>query len=1078
MKKNILRFLLVAFSLILVLASCESIPVKPEDITIPNEHDKTEPREDQMGVRVTADLPAVVPSAFTDGSTGAALVSRIPNAGSIISPDTRLVVLKGDFFDGEGAITSNEMMEYTRTYLRGGYLCIERPTRREVTNIGLSLTACITAIVQEDLKRNFGFDEDASYTAAENSQAVERVRVRMDNIGGIATRAGNSDPKQVLAELLILGNTACFFQQPMEAEARAVLEKQDDEGHATDAETIIAVIYRTPYNSGRLADAAAQWLNEVEKTKKTADGKGAINEIMAASEQFTFSGPVDWTDEDGNLMNYKDRVMITVRSWGVHDMAADKDYYYLKQDVSLLMGSGSPIYFPLDENTWYKATNYPHLNRWFGSFLSRYENSMELSGSGSIQLEAASPAAGGSSSRTTVSVGSPSSQPTVGQSLEYSGGYGKEMPELASKDGSGLSWGYLNSHSFEVGTAASSQDLSVGFSTEGTKVTWSYKGELPSFSIKESGDKRYYSHGQPAPALVKDCVLSTETCWSVSNPKDRYTVNIESTPQTAALLFMASKSNTQNPTYTHYTTTGATEHYSRQLLIPNRVAQDWRMFIVIDEWKNQPIPNAHGQLLEKIRENFPDTYAPRLNVADKTADSYDAISCIIQYSKEQFTQKLDLLQDIAKNLGISKFSIYWRYEDKGLDTTDPFVVEVPGHDTPAAQAVWCEDNTTLYFINAASLKAGSRWDGHTVTRVWKDKQVVSSPKTDLPEWALDADVRSRATRVVIDKSFEGVRPQSCAYWFYSFDKLGTVQDLEYMITSEVTTLESMFSNCTSLTTLFLDGFDVNKVSRTQRMFSECTSLTTIYCNYNWHIENSSWMFYGCTNLLGASAYNSEKTDGAMANPENGYFTWPVNTNFLVLNENSRNRITLKRYEGQTVNVRYDRTLSAKSGEDGKPVPRPYTVCLPYDFDLSGAVKGNQVAIYTLAAVENGRFVFVRLDVSMLNAGTPYLVMVNSGSISLNANRVTITATTPKSSIVYDSLAAWKQGSGTEVGEWVGNFDYLSNTEASGSHAYALQPADQLWTGFDTRETGWIPAFRAFLTSSSIEKKSYPSVFEE
>ena len=57
-----------------------------------------------------------------------------------------------------------------------------------------------------------------------------------------------------------------------------------------------------------------------------------------------------------------------------------------------------------------------------------------------------------------------------------------------------------------------------------------------------------------------------------------------------------------------------------------------------------------------------------------------------------------------------------------------------------------------------------------------------------------------------------------------------------------------------------------------RMFSGCSALATISSNTAWQCPQSEEMFAGCTQLKGAVAYDENKTDVKMANPETGYFT--------------------------------------------------------------------------------------------------------------------------------------------------------------------------------------------------------------
>lgn len=55
-----------------------------------------EPATDQMGIRVTANLPAASLSQFDEKSTGAALIKRLPRVTSAIQEDTKFVLVKGN----------------------------------------------------------------------------------------------------------------------------------------------------------------------------------------------------------------------------------------------------------------------------------------------------------------------------------------------------------------------------------------------------------------------------------------------------------------------------------------------------------------------------------------------------------------------------------------------------------------------------------------------------------------------------------------------------------------------------------------------------------------------------------------------------------------------------------------------------------------------------------------------------------------------------------------------------------------------------------------------------------------------
>ena len=100
----------------------------------------------------------------------------------------------------------------------------------------------------------------------------------------------------------------------------------------------------------------------------------------------------------------------------------------------------------------------------------------------------------------------------------------------------------------------------------------------------------------------------------------------------------------------------------------------------------------------------------------------------------------------------------------------------------------------------------------------------------------------------------------------------TSLDLKNFDTQNVTDMAAMFSGCSGLTSLDVQNFDTQNVTDMAVMFSGCSALTTIKSNTAWQCPQSVYMFTGCAQLKGAVAYDENKTDVKMANPETGYFT--------------------------------------------------------------------------------------------------------------------------------------------------------------------------------------------------------------
>ena len=135
--------------------------------------------------------------------------------------------------------------------------------------------------------------------------------------------------------------------------------------------------------------------------------------------------------------------------------------------------------------------------------------------------------------------------------------------------------------------------------------------------------------------------------------------------------------------------------------------------------------------------------------------------------------------------------------------------------------------------------------------------------------------------VIFDSSFADYKPTSTANWFMNCSNLSSIDGIQYLNTSEVTDMSSMFSGCMYLTSLKLSGFDTGKVTDMSSMFAGCSSLVTITVGDGWTTSNvtaSSGMFDGCSNLKGGNGtvFNASYIDKTYARIDGkeglGYFT--------------------------------------------------------------------------------------------------------------------------------------------------------------------------------------------------------------
>ena len=665
-----------------------------ENVVTPKEEVIT---EDQMAVTVTADLPTAVMGTFEEGSTGAALAKRLPVVSNEIGPDTRMVLLPGSVFDSN-SLSAGEVDSLVSLCIKGGYLAVERPTAQQLFNLAVLYSAKLAEMQQEQYQQQFNLSEQDAARAARSSEVVRRAQTRISNIERISgTRAADDDLNAVRAEMIIFGPTDYFMQQPYEAEATVYGSESDSEGNTTEDKAETVKQERTAAVSGEMADAAAEWLNDVVKSQQQseasraasrASGGDAINQIMDASETFTFNGNIYFPHTDGSTVGRPHRLSIKVSSWGIHNMESNKDYYYLKENVLMSLGPKNgyyPVYYPAAEDIWYKASGYDGYDRWFGAFFSQYKTSMNLTGKGSITLEASSPGTDNNSQTTSITTGSSSSTSTTnGWSWGISAGFSGENPSASESFGISQSKGYTKGTSFSMGMSQSAKDLKLKRNTDGKKVTWTYDGSLPQYYHKKEGDTHYQCHQTPAAILVNDAEMNQEICWSVCNPSGRYTVEVTSAPKLAALLLYLPVGTIDNIHPHKYVDRSDNQTYTHELLEPFRAQQTWRMNIANVEYVDEQHYGKLADLQNAVQKAFPDLYVPVFQVADHDGEALNTISCVIKESKRIFEQHAQMLEDMAKEYGVKKFEIVWS-RDK-VKSTDAFTVVACPKATDATQA--------------------------------------------------------------------------------------------------------------------------------------------------------------------------------------------------------------------------------------------------------------------------------------------------------------------------------------------------------------------------------------------------------
>ena len=121
--------------------------------------------------------------------------------------------------------------------------------------------------------------------------------------------------------------------------------------------------------------------------------------------------------------------------------------------------------------------------------------------------------------------------------------------------------------------------------------------------------------------------------------------------------------------------------------------------------------------------------------------------------------------------------------------------------------------------------------------------------------------KNNIQKVIFDPSFANARPTNCCAWFFACKDLTIIEGLEYLNTEKVTSMNSMFSNCPSLTSLNVSKFNTHNVTSMRNMFVGCNSLSSLDVSKfdTRNVTDMGFMFFKCNGLtsLDVSKFNTQ-----------------------------------------------------------------------------------------------------------------------------------------------------------------------------------------------------------------------------
>lgn len=695
--KKILNWMLAAIFICgsSVFASCvanednSSADVPGGEVTEPY----VEPTDDQLEVKVTADMPTAVLAQFDESTVAAALIKRLPQTTTAINDDTKLVLLDDSQIK---SLTEDDYFAMARVLFNGGYVALHRPKFENAFFFAVSLDDQFEKVQNAILKEN-GVEGADDKPAASRRNDGDMVR-KVNNAFAMTNRATEVDENTVIEELVVFSTNANYLIPPYSEEMTFESKMEDEQGQETTVEHKEKVLLNA-FHCGHLADGVAEWLNakeqekadaqqpEAASAKRRAEANEVINSMLSCTDEFTITGSLNARDDRGKYYNRKNVSNTTIRSWSVYDFGSNRDFYYVEESHHIRMGGensdkSKTLYWgPYKKEDWtYSIGGTPgamwpvtkHYNTfsiegfedlgsdwafYYGSWLEESRHTMSLSGAGEIKVEKSLPSTDNNQSTETIAIGSTDvSTHTSGWSIGGSiGGKG---------GGPSFNFGYSDTNttshstSFTMSTSQVSKDLAIKRNTDGTAVTWTYEeGHRPRIIWDN------FWHELAAPILTNDIDITNKVCWSVKNPSGQYQLYWYRVNWTKALFGKATKNSVQ------YINRGCGYNETHTLSAPRRFKKEWYCDLRVSGQNLKD--DATEKFLAYLREVVnPIMFSNKFNLAEATNDGVDVIKYNVGVATKilkKDSQLREMIEYRATELGIEKYTIKWFTNDEAVN---------------------------------------------------------------------------------------------------------------------------------------------------------------------------------------------------------------------------------------------------------------------------------------------------------------------------------------------------------------------------------------------------------------------------
>ena len=267
----------------------------------------------------------------------------------------------------------------------------------------------------------------------------------------------------------------------------------------------------------------------------------------------------------------------------------------------------------------------------------------------------------------------------------------------------------------------------------------------------------------------------------------------------------------------------------------------------------------------KTKNNIVGSIKPKLNIAGKINKTIEYISPNNQEKNVIPTKEIQEITPDEKYNGLSKVIVDKIPDEyiipKGeINITENGEVNVADKETAIVNVPEKQLGTKTITKNGTYNATDDNLDGYS-------KVEVATSGVDLNDYikstieegtsSYSAGQWIKSVKQLPAFTFNG---KNTSYHFSGFK--GSSIDLSSFNTSNVTNMNSMFRDCSSLTSLDLSSFNTSKVTNMASLFNSCRSLTSLdLSNFNTSkVTDMGGVFYGCSSLTSLDVSNFDTTN--------------------------------------------------------------------------------------------------------------------------------------------------------------------------------------------------------------------------